>query len=656
VNCKTLDYLPDQLVLDDPFEIDVDSMKLIWTESCITDFDRYEVHMSETPGIVPGSSTLFLSILNSTENTVEITGLSQKTTYYFCVRHIDTSGNYMDSNEVFGTTLDLDVPRIILTAPYNGEIDVAISEDIVVTFSKEMDIASVTFTCSPNPEGWSQSWSNGDKTVTYSHSPFESETSYQMYITNAQDSDGNTLVSGEKANPWTFTTGDFLSPIIDSIQPVHGAQNVALDSSLIITFSESMDKDSIVFTCSPDPGGWNAEWNDDKTQLTLTHNGLTSLTTYEFEITQGTDIAGNPLEAGSINNPFSFTTGDFIIPYVVATTPNSGESDVLVSTTVSITFSKEMDKQSVEDGLVCDFTYTASWNVNTLVLTPTSELEKSTTYTITISEEAIDLVGNQIQDAYTFSFTTEIPVHTNEAPVVDVYSPDQDTATDSFVILWDASDSDGDPLILNIYYDTDLDPDNGKALIIAHADNTGSYTWDIIEIPEGQYYIYITASDGVLEDGAYSGPLTISRPSDPSDDPDNDGVSNDVDMDDDGDGVLDSEDEFPLNPHESQDTDNDGIGNNEDTDDDGDGILDVVDPYPLKYEIEQRSNESFLWLLLWIIFAVLVIIILIGAMVYKNRKDRPVQVECKSCKSQFTPFDPSVSSVDCPECGESNQL
>ena len=41
--------------------------------------------------------------------------------------------------------------------------------------------------------------------------------------------------------------------------------------------------------------------------------------------------------------------------------------------------------------------------------------------------------------------------------------------------------------------------------------------------------------------------------------------------DDDGDSVTDTNDAFPLDSTESVDTDHDGIGNNADTDDDGDG-------------------------------------------------------------------------------------
>ena len=54
-----------------------------------------------------------------------------------------------------------------------------------------------------------------------------------------------------------------------------------------------------------------------------------------------------------------------------------------------------------------------------------------------------------------------------------------------------------------------------------------------------------------------------------------------ADTDDDGDGVLDAEDAFPLDPTESVDTDGDGEGNNTDTDDDNDGVPDAGDNFPL---------------------------------------------------------------------------
>jgi hypothetical protein len=63
-------------------------------------------------------------------------------------------------------------------------------------------------------------------------------------------------------------------------------------------------------------------------------------------------------------------------------------------------------------------------------------------------------------------------------------------------------------------------------------------------------------------------------------DSDRDGSPNAVDLDDDNDGVPDSEDAFPLNFNESLDTDGDGVGDNADLDADGDGVPNSDDDLP----------------------------------------------------------------------------
>jgi hypothetical protein len=65
------------------------------------------------------------------------------------------------------------------------------------------------------------------------------------------------------------------------------------------------------------------------------------------------------------------------------------------------------------------------------------------------------------------------------------------------------------------------------------------------------------------------------------DDFDNDGIRDHLDDDDDNDGVPDVIDAMPFDPNESVDTDGDGIGNNADPDDDNDGFDDSVDCAPL---------------------------------------------------------------------------
>ena len=74
---------------------------------------------------------------------------------------------------------------------------------------------------------------------------------------------------------------------------------------------------------------------------------------------------------------------------------------------------------------------------------------------------------------------------------------------------------------------------------------------------------------------------------------DNDGLANAIDPDDDGDGVRDAFDVFPLDGAESLDFDSDGIGDNTDTDDDGDGVGDTDDVFPFdSSESVDTDNDS----------------------------------------------------------------
>ena len=97
-------------------------------------------------------------------------------------------------------------------------------------------------------------------------------------------------------------------------------------------------------------------------------------------------------------------------------------------------------------------------------------------------------------------------------------------------------------------------------------------------------------------------------------DTDDDGLGNTVDRDDDGDGVADDKDAFPLaadewedsdgdstgdhadsfpyDDVESVDTDDDGLGDRADPDDDGDGTVDAEDPHPLDTDNDGVDNDA----------------------------------------------------------------
>jgi hypothetical protein len=95
----------------------------------------------------------------------------------------------------------------------------------------------------------------------------------------------------------------------------------------------------------------------------------------------------------------------------------------------------------------------------------------------------------------------------------------------------------------------------------------------------------------ILLSGCGGGGSENSAPEIPLLDTDGDGQPNNQDLDDDNDGVEDTNDAFPLDPAESLDIDSDGMGNNADTDDDNDGVEDTNDAFPLD-STESLDSDS----------------------------------------------------------------
>jgi hypothetical protein len=177
------------------------------------------------PGTVKwaGSTATFTPAANlapSTQFTATITNAAQ-----------DLSGNALGAGAVpnpwsftTGTGPNTTLPTITLTNPANADINVLLNKVVSATFSAAMDPATITapgtFTLAVAGTGGAAVAGN----VTYdsvSHvatftpaANLTASTQYTASITNAaQDTTGNALAAGTKANPWSFTTGASLGPV-----------------------------------------------------------------------------------------------------------------------------------------------------------------------------------------------------------------------------------------------------------------------------------------------------------------------------------------------------------------------------------------------------------------------------------------------------------
>ena len=141
-------------------------------------------------------------------------------TYQFYSIALDIPGNYEDAhlgNDSW-TIVDTVKPIIMETMPIDSEANIELTSNITIIFSETMDTESVedAFSYSDGEVTWYISDGEGTWTSTYVHhdtfifDPYENffeDTNYHATITDsAKDLAGNSLVTGDRPNPWSFTT------------------------------------------------------------------------------------------------------------------------------------------------------------------------------------------------------------------------------------------------------------------------------------------------------------------------------------------------------------------------------------------------------------------------------------------------------------------
>jgi hypothetical protein len=266
------------------------------------------------------------NLLPSTQYTATITTAAQSA----------AAGNSLTNNFVWsfttGLTADLTAPTIILTNPASGDSAVPTNQKIIATFSKPMDSSTVTaagtFTVAVAGAGGANvpgtvSYTGNSATFTPS-AALTANTDFTATITNAAlDLSGNALAAGPVPNPWSFTTGagpDATAPTITLTSPASGAVAVPVNTVVSATFSKAMDPLTITapgtFTVAVAGVGGAAVTGtvtydavNDIATFTPAAN-LTPSTQYTATISNAaTDLGGNPLAAGVVPNPWTFTTG-----------------------------------------------------------------------------------------------------------------------------------------------------------------------------------------------------------------------------------------------------------------------------------------------------------------------------------------------------------
>ncbi len=118
-----------------------------------------------------------------------------------------------------------------------------------------------------------------------------------------------------------------------------------------------------------------------------------------------------PIVNVSLSGITSITDEDEIdttLPIIISISPSNGEKNVPVNSSIIVTFSEPMDELSINNstfivnGIIGSITYQGTQ----AIFTPSSNLVKNMTYTVTITTGVKDLSGNAIKQNYLWSFDT----------------------------------------------------------------------------------------------------------------------------------------------------------------------------------------------------------------------------------------------------------
>lgn len=101
-------------------------------------------------------------------------------------------------------------------------------------------------------------------------------------------------------------------------------------------------------------------------------------------------------------------TKDTIRPQIDSHSPISDAVDVPWNSIINMSFTENMDHNSVENAfsITPSITGNFSWEGNNLTFIPEGELSTATLYTVTIDSIAMDTAGNTLTSDYTWQFTT----------------------------------------------------------------------------------------------------------------------------------------------------------------------------------------------------------------------------------------------------------
>ncbi|UCC93015.1 MAG: Ig-like domain-containing protein [Thermoplasmata archaeon] len=210
-------------------------------------------------------------------------------------------------------------------------------------------------------------------------------------------------------------------PYVEKYTPADGASNVEIDAVVTLDFSEDIRSSNLDSHITIKDGrGFQVDKRVDYSNLTFRaivtpEEPLKYSMLYVVSVSSFIqDQAGNPL-LEPIQWTFN-TTKEKTPPQIVDTSPSDGADGVSINSTISVTFSEEMDVESLLTGIVVHDSLenpvigntTPALDGMSVKFDPLFSYGYGQQYHVTVLQTVKDLAGNNLAAEHGFSFTVQL--------------------------------------------------------------------------------------------------------------------------------------------------------------------------------------------------------------------------------------------------------
>lgn len=421
------------------------------------------------PGM--GDITLHLSIDDSVVDTIAVgsaavtvtgnlvtvnppTTLAESTEYYVQVAagaFVDTSpnGNLFPGISSPGdwsfATGEFTAPIIVGLAPANGGANLPVDTNLALVFDENVQAATgdVTLHLASDDSvvetiaiGAANVQFMGDTVLIDPAITLQESTSYYVRISAGAitDTSLNSFPGITDSMTWTFATGDFTSPGLVAVNPADNAIGIATNTNLQLLFDENVQAgagDITLHLSSDNSVVESIAINSPGVVIagdTVTVNPASTLaesTEHYVRVAAGaildTSANANAFAGIADSTSWSFTTGEFTAPEVIALEPADDAVDVATGTSLILTFDENVQPGTgvINVRLTSDDSIVEAISIDspsvmiigdTVSIDPSVDLDDSTEYYVQVAAGAItDTSLNAfpgITDATSWSFTT----------------------------------------------------------------------------------------------------------------------------------------------------------------------------------------------------------------------------------------------------------